>query len=167
MELETIRMMLAPTPEQERALEATFEAFEGACRYAMKVGRATGATGNAVLYRLCYRRLREVYGLSARLTVRAIARAARVLKMGDQAANAPPGEASIEYDARTFSLDLDAGCLSIVTTHGRLRNVAVRIGHGTLTLWDPGRPTGALLVRVQPGRYWMAVVFGGRFARRA
>src|SRR5712692_1282995 len=98
----TVACKLAPTPEQIRNIDATLEAFAGACDFAAETARSIGSTNKVKVQQAAYREIRERFGLSANLAIRAIARACAALKVPARmhSAFAPT---SVDYDARIFA----------------------------------------------------------------
>jgi predicted transposase len=140
-----VRLTLRTSPSQHAALSRTAVAFADACRDAMLVGIENDSTSNAVIHRHCYYDVRHEYGLSANLTIRAIARAARHLKAysllkenpacgsgtSSQIATRRKNAVSIakqyaqqiEYDARVFSLCTTEWTASVSTVDGRISDI--------------------------------------------
>jgi hypothetical protein len=103
--METVRTVackLAPTPTQRPALDATLVAFADACNHIADVARRIPSTNKVKVQHACYREVRERWGLSANLAIRAIARVCATLKVKAKAHSifAPT---SIDYDQRIFS----------------------------------------------------------------
>jgi hypothetical protein len=122
-----ITLILQPTRNEAEALTATSDAYGRACRHVFDVGRAAGTTGNARLHDLCYLEVRRRFTLNANLAVRAIARAASLLKQPG-----PPTlpTRSVDYDPRILSIDPATLSVSIASVRGRLRPVHARIEDG-------------------------------------
>lgn len=76
----TIKVKLLPTPEQKASLIKTMEVFNEACNYISKVAYGSNAFGQVRLHHLCYRYVRDHFGLSAQLTVRAIGKVSESYK---------------------------------------------------------------------------------------
>src|SRR5262245_34020804 len=82
--METIRTVvckLAPTPEQASEIDATLKAFARACDFAADAARRIGSTNKVKVQRAAYAEIRQRFGLSANLAIRAIARACAALKV--------------------------------------------------------------------------------------
>ncbi|MEJ7640267.1 MAG: hypothetical protein WKF75_20450 [Singulisphaera sp.] len=93
---------LAPTPEQASDVDATLQAFAGACDFAADAARSLGSTNKVKVQHAAYREIRERFGLSANLAIRAIARACAALKVPAKM-HSKFEPTSIDYDARIFS----------------------------------------------------------------
>src|SRR5262245_32076786 len=103
--METVRTIvckLAPTAEQAVEIDATLEAFARACNHMAEVSRREKTTNKVVLQHACYRKVREAFGLSANLAIRAIARVSAAMKARERA-NSTFAPTSIDYDQRIFS----------------------------------------------------------------
>ena len=74
METRTVCCKLITTRAAFDALKETSERFSDACNYVLKIA-IEEKTNNAIkLHKLCYAKVRELFGLSANLAVRAIRR---------------------------------------------------------------------------------------------
>src|SRR4051795_7919512 len=93
---------LDPTPEQRAEIDATLRAFAGACDFAADAARRIGSTNRVKVQRDAYRAIRQAFGLSANLALRAIARACAALKVPAKT-NSQFAPTSIDYDARIFA----------------------------------------------------------------
>lgn len=152
----TVRIRLAPTPEQEIALRSTLVAFADACNH-IHAAVPENIRNSARIQALVYREVREKFGLSANLAVRAIAR----VSMNRKAAKELGGKVqafkptSVDYDARIFDLRLRDETASLSTVKGRLR-VDLRLSKYHLQKLQGTRPTSATLVDSK-GRLWLHV----------
>ncbi len=114
----TLLLKLLPAPEQHATLLATLERFNAACNYiAVRAWKST--TFNTVkLQTLVYRDVREQFGLSAQMTVRAVAKVGDAYKLRK---DAPPHfrpHGAMIYDERILSFKgLDTA--SLLTLQGR------------------------------------------------
>ena len=124
MSKRTLFAILDLRPDEQLALGLTVDAYINACNFAMQVGAEADTTGNAVIHRLCYRTLREEYGLSANLAIRAIASAARLLKQGVEQLS-ESDTAFVEYDTRT--LTMGQGRVSMSSVLGRLKDIPFQV----------------------------------------
>lgn len=68
------QLKLQPTPVQADLLKRTLEAANAACNYMSGVAWATRTFGKFALQKLCYEQVREQFGLSAQMTIRALAK---------------------------------------------------------------------------------------------
>src|SRR4051794_27028364 len=122
----TIVCKLDPTPEQVADLDATLGAFAGACDFAAETARSIGSTNKVKVQHACYAEIRQRFGLSANLAIRAIARACAALKVPAKM-HSKFAPTSIDFDARifafqewnwTFGLTLLSGRVKIATILG-------------------------------------------------
>jgi len=76
----TVLVTLAPTPEHHASLLRTLEAFNAACTAVAVVAFARHMANKIALQTLVYSDLRQHFGLSAQMALRAIAKAAEAYK---------------------------------------------------------------------------------------
>jgi len=76
----TLQLKLVPTPDQHTALLETMRAFNAAASYAAQVGFADHVFTQLSIHRRCYRELRDRFGLSSQMAVRAIGKAVETFK---------------------------------------------------------------------------------------
>lgn len=149
----TVKCKLDLTEGQRKAIDKTMEAFAAACDDALKVGREAGTTGNVKIHDRCYYQLREDHGLPANLAVRAIARAAGILKVKErQYSTVRP--TSIDYDARTFSFKEADWTISLSTVEGRQKPIALDIGDYQRNLLEDQKPKSAVVFKKHINGEW-------------
>jgi IS605 OrfB family transposase len=115
----TAQLKLLPAPEQADALKRTLTAANAACDYISAVAWATRTFGTFALQKLCYQQVRETFGLSAQMTVRALGKVGDAYKLDKQTKRTFRPLASIAYDDRILSFALPASSISIWTLDGR------------------------------------------------
>jgi putative transposase len=71
----TIQMQLVPTAEQAALLRTTMERFNEAATFAAEAGFVAGVFSQPSIHKLVYREIRDRFGLSAQMAVRAIGKA--------------------------------------------------------------------------------------------
>src|SRR5208337_2015092 len=76
----TLQLQLLPTLDQKPALLATMERFNEAATFAAKLGFEHGVFSQPSIHKLAYREIRERFGLSAQMAVRAIGKAVECFK---------------------------------------------------------------------------------------
>jgi IS605 OrfB family transposase len=113
------QLKLQPTPEQAVALKRTLEAANAACNYVSDIAWATRTFGKFALQKLCYQDVRETFGLSAQMVVRALAKVGNAYKQDKQTKRTFHPLASIAYDDRILSFALPDSSVSISTLDGR------------------------------------------------
>ncbi|GAB3716813.1 RNA-guided endonuclease InsQ/TnpB family protein [Nocardiopsis nanhaiensis] len=147
-----VRVKLLPSPEQARALKETLHACNRAANHASQMAQTTGARNKYALQKKVYTDLKASFGLSAQPTVRVIGKVTDAyttrqahLKAGHlgrkgsarrQRAEATAisfrPEAAQPFDARCLSWQMDARTVSIWTTQGRMKNLALISSPGQL-----------------------------------
>lgn len=129
-------------------LAATAQAFAAACEYAADEARRTGVTHAIALQRSTYREIRNRFGLSANLAVRAVRRASAALtatrRRGRPAHNFHP--TSVDYDARIFAYRERDETVSLTVVGGRI-HVPLWLGIYQREALAGKTPTSATLVR--------------------
>jgi predicted transposase len=114
----TAQLKLLPTPSQADALKRTLETANAACTHISDVAWNTRTFGTFALQKLCYQEVRETFGLSAQMTVRALAKVGDAYKLDKRTKPAFRPLASIAYDDRILSFALRASSISIWTLDG-------------------------------------------------
>lgn len=115
------QIKLQPTPEQAEALKETVEAANLACNYISNIAWASRTFGKFALQKACYSEVRETFGLSAQMTVRALAKVGDAYKLDKKAKRTFRPLAAIAYDDRILSFALADQTVSIWTLKGRER----------------------------------------------
>jgi hypothetical protein len=151
----TVVCKLAPTPEQCRHIDATLVAFASACDRAADAARRIGSTNKVKVQHEAYREIRERFGLSANLAIRAIARACAALKVPAKM-HSKFDPTSIDYDQRIFSFVEWNWTFSLTLLSGRAR-IASRLGERQKSLLKGRKPTAAVLVKRRDGGYFLHV----------
>jgi IS605 OrfB family transposase len=99
----TLQLHLVPTAAQKAELLATMERFNEAASYAAKIGFEAGVYGQVSLHGLAYKAIREKFGLSAQLAVRAIAKAVECFQRDKTKCPAFKPRSAVCYDQRVLS----------------------------------------------------------------
>jgi putative transposase len=154
----TIVLKLQPTAEQAAELDATLRAFADACNHIAGVARREHTTNKVLIQRACYCEVRETFGRSANLAIRAIARVCAVLKVPEKAHSAflPT---SIDCDARIFAFREWAWTVSLTSLESRQR-IETAPGEYQKRGLKGTKPTAAQLVK-RKGRFFMHVQLSG------
>jgi putative transposase len=113
------QLKLQPTPEQAALLKRTLEAANAACNSISDVAWETRIFGKFALQKLCYEQVREQFGLSAHMMIRALAKVGDAYKLDKKAKRTFRLLASIAYDDRILSFALPKSEVSIWTLSGR------------------------------------------------
>ena len=115
------QVKLLPTPDQADALRHTLEQANVACRFVSDTAWETKTFRQYDLHHKCYQTVREQFGLSAQVAVRAIAKVADAYKLDRKTKRTFRTAGSIAYDDRILSWRLPDQTVSIWTVNGRLR----------------------------------------------
>mgnify|MGYP001585179077 CR=1 FL=1 len=99
----TLRLHLLPTAEQHTALRDTMRLCNEAATYAAAKGFAAGVYGQVSLHHLAYYEIRERFGLSSQLAVRAIAKAVECFQRDKTVCPVFRADGAICYDQRVLS----------------------------------------------------------------
>ncbi|MCS3672402.1 IS605 OrfB family transposase [Salinibacter ruber] len=142
----TVKCKLDLTDGQREAIDKTMEVFASACNDALEVGREAETTSNVKIHDRCYYDLREDHDLPANLAVRAIARAANILKDPDRE-DSTVRPSSIDYDGRTFSFKEHDWTISLSTVKGRQKPITLDIGDYQKDLLSGRDPSSAVVFR--------------------
>ena len=147
METRTICCKLLTTPITAEALKETSKYFSDACNHVLKIA-IEEKTYNAIkLHKLCYTKIRELFGLSANLSVRAIRRvvACTTQLKGKRSRPKEFKPKSIDYDARIFSYREVDETVSLTTTKGRIR-ISMLLGEHQRKALAGREPTSATVI---------------------
>jgi IS605 OrfB family transposase len=152
----TIKAKLNPTDEQRQALLATMERFNEACNYVSSTSFNEQTFGKRTLQKQHYRYIRETYGLSAQLAVRAIAKVSESYrgKGHRKELHTFKPHSAVVYDQRILSfkaLDL----VSILTLKGRQ---LIPLSIGAYAQLEQRRIRGQADLILQKGTFYLCVV---------
>lgn len=153
METRTICCKFLTTAPINIALQETSERFSEACNYVLKIA-IEEKTHNAIkLHKLCYAKIREFFGLSANLAVRAIRRVVGCMTKSKGKRKHPKKffPKSIDYDARIFSYRERDETISLTTTNGRIRTPMI-LGEYQRSALKGQNPTSASVIK--KGKDW-------------
>ena len=149
--IRTISCKLRVTDAQTRHIEATLQAFADACNYVADYGRTHRISRQYALHKACYAQVRSRFGLSANLTVRAIARVAPRLSHA-KTRNSTFQPTSIDYDARIFRLIEKDGCASLTLLDSR-EQLSLKMGDFQREALAGQEPTSATLSKTRKGYF--------------
>ena len=116
----TLQLKLLPTPDQHTALLETMHAFNAAVSYAAHVGFEAGVFTQLSIHRRCYRELRDRFGLSSQMAVRAIGKAVEVFKRDRTVCPVFRADGAMTYDHHLLAWKGPAH-VSLLTLQGRQR----------------------------------------------
>jgi putative transposase len=116
----TLQLRLVPTRAQAAALRATMRAFNAAASHAARVGFDAQVFSQPPIHARCYRYLRDQFGLSAQMAVRAIGKAVETFACDKTRCPVFRPDGAMTYDERILSFKGPAA-VSILTLQGRER----------------------------------------------
>lgn len=150
---QTVLVKLAPTPAQHASLLRTLEAFNAACNSVAKVAYAHRLANKIELQRLVYYDIRQQFGLSAQMAIRAIAKVAEAYKRDKRVKPSFRPHGAMVYDERICSFPtIDR--VSLLTLDGRIE-VPFRFGAYAEGMLARKRGQADLLYR--KGVFYLAV----------
>lgn len=114
----TAQIKLQATPAQADVLRRTLERANAACNYISECAWETRTFRQYDLHRLCYRAVRDRFGLAAQVTIRAISKVADAYKLDRDVQRIFRPFGSIAYDTRILAFGESA--VSIWSLDGRL-----------------------------------------------
>ncbi|MDC0835257.1 transposase [Geitlerinema sp. CS-897] len=153
----TIVCKLNPTPEQSYKLDATLEAFAKACNFANQTVNPKITNKNRIQGEV-YKAIREQFGLTANLAVRACARVAANRKTA-KLKKRPVKQfkpTSADYDARVFSYQEKDQTVSLSTVEGRVR-IPLVLGNYQIGKLKGKTPTSATLSKHRDGKLYIHI----------
>ncbi|HEY7339460.1 MAG TPA: RNA-guided endonuclease TnpB family protein [Ktedonobacterales bacterium] len=123
---QTLLVKLAPEPEQHASLLRTLETFNAACNAIAAVAFAERCANKLALQRLVYYDIREQFGLSSQMTIRAISKVSEAYKRDKKVQPSFRPHGAMVYDERILSFPrIDRA--SLLTLDGRVE-VPFRFG---------------------------------------
>jgi putative transposase len=117
MSLLSVRCKLQPGTSEAKSFLETVNKFADACNHVLQGARAANVWNKFELQKRFYTVIRERYGLSANLAIRALAR------VGKRKGKLTGGfkATSVDYDQRIMSVDVEREILSLSTVNGRVK----------------------------------------------
>jgi putative transposase len=115
---QTVLLKLSPTPDQHASLLRTLETFNAACNAIAEVAFAQRSANKIELQKLVYYDIRERFGLSAQMTIRAIAKVAEAYKRDKNIKPSFRLHGAMVYDERVYNFQT-ADRVSLLTLDGR------------------------------------------------
>lgn len=159
MQTRVICCKLASTPTIAESLKETSHLFAEACNYVLKVALENKTDKAIQLHHMSYKQIRELFGLSANLAVRAIRRVtASLTKLKGRRKHPKQFKPkSIDYDARIFSYWERDEMISLTTTQGRIR-IPMVLGEHQRHALKGQTPTSAIVINKEGTWYIHLVV---------
>jgi putative transposase len=153
----TVVVKLQPTPEQVSKMEATLQAFAGACNY-VNAHTEAKITNKIVLQALTYQTIRAEFGLVANMAVRVCARVAMNRKAaklkGKPVKQFAP--TSMDCDKDLFTFREKDWQVSLATVQGRER-VVLNAGNYQRGKLKGCKPTSAQLCKHRDGGFYLHI----------
>lgn len=147
----TLQLQLLPTAAQKADLLATMERFNAAATFAAKVGFEAKVYGQVTLHKLAYYAIRERFGLSSQMAVRAIAKAVECFQRDKSKCPAFKPRSAVCYDQRVLSFK-GLTEVSLWALAGRLRMPFVC---GAYQRERQGRIKGQVDLVYRKGRFYL------------
>lgn len=113
----TVKIKLLPTDEQGKSLLKTMEQFNTACNYISDKSFFERRFNHIKLHHVVYYSVREIYGLPAQFTVRAIGKVCESYKLNRTKQKEFKIRGAIAYDSRLLTYGKET--VSICTLNGR------------------------------------------------
>lgn len=115
----TAKIKLIPTKEQHQLLLETLERANAACNHISEVAWEQKIFKQFNLHKLCYYSVKEQFGLSAQVVVRALGKVADSYKLDKKTRRIFKKHAAFPYDNRILKYYIDTQEVSIWTLNGR------------------------------------------------
>jgi len=152
---QTALVKLAPTPAQHASLLRTLEAFNAACNAVVEVAFAHHLANKIELQKLVYYDIRQQFGLSAQMAIRAIAKVAEAYKRDKKIKPSFRPHGAMVYDERICNFPT-ADRVSLLTLDGRVL-VPFRFGVYAAGMLQRRRGQCDLLYRTCTDTFFLAV----------
>ncbi len=118
--MQTLKVKLETTPEQSQALLDTMHQFNAACNYVARYAFEMHTANKIELQKVVYHQVRENFGISSQMAVRAISKASEAYKRDKSVKPSFRSDGAVIYDQRIMSWKgLDR--VSILTLQGRIK----------------------------------------------
>ena len=109
----TIQLKLLPTPDQADALTRTLVTANAACDYISQVAWESRTFGKFALQKACYHAVRETFGLTAQMVIRALSKVGDAYKLDTKTKRTFRPTSAIAYDDRILSFAMPDSSVSI------------------------------------------------------
>ena len=152
---QTVLVKLAATPDQHAALLRTLQAFNAACNAVAEVAFAHQMANKIELQKLVYYDIRQQFGLSAQMAIRAIAKVAEAYKRDKRIKPTFRPHGAMVYDERIYNFPT-ADRVSLLTLDGRV-SVPFRFGAYAEGMLQRRRGQCDLLYRKSTATFFLAV----------
>jgi putative transposase len=152
---QTLLVKLAPAPEQHAALLRTLEAFNSACNVIAGVAYVHHMANKIELQKLVYYDIRQRFGLSSQMAIRAIAKVAEAYKRDKRIKPSFRPHGAMVYDERISNFPT-ADRVSLLTLDGRVE-IPFRFGVYAAGMMQRRRGQCDLLYRTSSDTFFLAV----------
>src|SRR5579859_2486249 len=152
---QTVLVKLAPTPAQHASFLRTLEAFNAACNAVAEVAFAHQLANKIALQKLVYYDIRQRFGVSAQMAIRAIAKVAEAYKRDKKIKPSFRPHGAMVYDERICNFPT-ADRVSLLTLDGRVI-VPFRFGVYAEGMLQRRRGQCDLLYRRSTDTFFLAV----------
>lgn len=152
--LQTLMVKLDPSPEQHKMLCETMKRFNEACNHIAETVFALHSANKVEIHKAVYYPVREHFGLSAQLTVRAISKVCEAYKRDKSIKPKFRLDGAIIYDQRILSWK-GLEKVSLITLQGR-QTIPVRFGEYQKARMDRVRGQADLIL--VKGIFYLCVV---------
>ncbi len=149
----TVVCRLNPSPEQITKLDKVLRTFAEACKYINSIVSPKITNKNRI-QKEAYKAVRQQYGLTANLAVRACARVAANRKVGNPVKDFQP--TSVDYDARIFDYKQKTQRVSLSTLDGR-EQIPLVVSNYQVEKLKGRKPTSATLCKRKDGRFYIHI----------
>ena len=150
----TLKVKLNPDREQHDKLLATMEKFNEACNYASEAAWHNKKFGKTGIQKLTYYDIRQRFGLSAQLTVRAIAKVAGSYSNDRKTIHKFDRKGAVVYDQRVLSFKGN-DTVAILTLDGREK---ISISYGDFRPFDISKIRGQTDLIYEDGNFYLMLV---------
>ena len=150
----TLKSKLITTPEQKTKLLKTMERFNSACNYISKIAFKTKTFGKIKLQKLVYYEVREKYGLSSQMVVRAIGKVSESYKTDKKTPHKFKPHGATIYDERIITIKTP-DTISILTINGRIK---LPIKFGNYLPLENKRVRGQADLIYKNGEFYLMIV---------
>jgi len=152
----TVKVKLLASQAQHDDLLKTMERFNEACNYISDVAWLNRSFGKIGLQKILYYEVREKFGLSAQMVVRAVGKVSESYKIDKSVKHTFKPHGAVVYDQRNLTIK-GADRVSILTLEGR---TLVPIAYGEYRTLDQNRIKGqADLIYINGVFYLMLVIY--------
>jgi putative transposase len=150
----TVKSKLVTTTEQHNSLLRTMEKFNEACNFISDFAFSNRIFGKFPIQKHLYYEIREKFGLSAQMTVRAVGKVTESYKVDKKCKHEFYPHGAIVYDERILSYK-SADEISILTLDGRIE---VKIHYGEYRKLESNRIKGQADLIYKGGTFYLMIV---------